>query len=121
MTELERAVLKKAVDTSTEKGPPIGEIPMLSADSFTFDRYYSDTWTLIKEFAEAEGKSLVETFQKYCIGYCPGDKLLVRPCPGDLVAMIQIGGDKYWIHLPARAYIDREWWPVYDLFAKVMA
>lgn len=92
------------------------EVPELSPDEFTWERYESDYGSHLNlDFRSSINNHLMaREIRSRCIGWCDGSKLAIRP-KSDMVAILLEDDEfeKFWFHYPKFAFekdvLDVDW------------
>ena len=92
------------------------EIPELSPDEFTWERYESNYGSRLNLDFRSSINNVVmaREIRNRCLGYCDGSKLRIRP-KSDMVAIMLEDDDfeKFWFHYPKFVFekdvLDYDW------------
>lgn len=85
------------------KGTPklLEKLERLNSECFIYDNYESNWWTLFDmKFSDSlNNAAVMRTVEQYAVGYCEGERLLIRPSADSYAVMFEKDGERFWFHI----------------------
>lgn len=79
----------------------IKKLPELNPECFTFENHEACWWGLLDlDFSDAMTVSnVMRCVEKYAVGYCESDRVMLRPKPDSYAVMFEKDGEHFWFHI----------------------